>query len=617
MRKSNFLIAIIVLSSFLSMYVPSVKAVSYLPFIVGVYDSPHNVDPANSYDRVSFDTLNQVYEGLYAYNLASPDLEVIPQLARSMGWWDSTNTNLTVELRQDVTFQDGTAFNAEVVKWNFDRINYFAENEMSDPYTLYKNNDGALIVKETVIVDEFTIKFVLNKPYSIWEQMLAFTGSFMIKPDPAFATEFLTLSDPAIGTGPFKLITIEPDKSIIFDRYMDYYSGPANISTMVYSVINDIEVTSTAMLNHELHIGGILAEHLDQAEADPDITIERVKTNVVFYLAMGFHTIPYEVRKAMQFGWNYTYYLQESLKGESYEIHQPIPDGMRYNNESIEGLPYYNLTEARQYMLDCTDPNVVAAVTASGLTIDSTNAEWINVAFGSTPLFEANFTRYTSITLEKILTQLVDNYAYFGVKVVDWHIGDWGVWMEWSQEPGNKELLDITLGGWGADYNDAINMIEPLYQTGSTYNIAQLDDAALDTMMSENYALTGQARADSFDAIVKRLIVDLAPCMYISQRGSREFYNNKYVSNIQEMLNVFNYAYWYNVIYSPQEGTYDFPIDNPTDDPIDDPTDDPTSDPFADIFANIPGFPIGFLTINTILVILGIVWKQRILKSEN
>ena len=69
MRKSNFLIGIIVLSSFLSMNVPSVKGVSYLPFIVGVNDTPYIVDPANAYDRVSFDTLNQVFEGLYAYNL--------------------------------------------------------------------------------------------------------------------------------------------------------------------------------------------------------------------------------------------------------------------------------------------------------------------------------------------------------------------------------------------------------------------------------------------------------------------------------------------------------------------------------------------------------------------
>ncbi len=554
MKKSNLLITIIVMASIMSIYVPTVSAVRYLPFTVGAGDSPQNVDPANAYDSVSYDTLNQVYEGLYTYNLSSTEMESIPMLAKAMGSYDSTNTNLTIELREDVVFHDGSKFNATAVKWNFDRIHYFAVEEMSDPYTLYFNGDNntddtpQLIVKETHIIDEFTVMFELNKPFSIWEKMLAFTGSSIIKPQTGKEEAFLTLSDPVVGTGPFKLIEVEPDKSVHFERFEDYYKGAANITTIVYTVIKDGEVASTAMLNHELHFGGVLAEHLEQAEADPDITIERVKTTVVFYLSMGFHTIPFEVRKAMQFGWNYSYYLEQTLKGESYELHTPIPSGMQYNNESIEGLPYYDLNISRQYMIDCAN-----VTDMQGLSLTSTDAAWKAVATSATPLWSVNFTRYTSSTLEKILTQLVDNYAYFGVKVVDWHIGDWGTWTEWGQTAGNKALLDISMGGWGPDYNDAINMIEPIYKTGATYNTAQLDDATLDTWMSENYNLTGQDRADSFDKIVHRLIVELAPCMYISQRGARVVYNNKYVSNVQDNLNAFDNTYWYNVIYSPQE----------------------------------------------------------------
>ncbi|MHA1511127.1 MAG: hypothetical protein ACTSRX_05340, partial [Promethearchaeota archaeon] len=75
MGKSSFLIAMIVLSSIFSIYVPSVKAVRYMPFTVGVPDTPQNADPANAYDSLSYDVLNQVYEGLYAYNLSSPSME--------------------------------------------------------------------------------------------------------------------------------------------------------------------------------------------------------------------------------------------------------------------------------------------------------------------------------------------------------------------------------------------------------------------------------------------------------------------------------------------------------------------------------------------------------------
>jgi len=195
MKKSNVIISVIVMLSLMSIYVPNVMAEEeesdFMPFTVGATDTPQNVDPANAYDSVSYDTLNQVYEGLYTYNLSSKGMESIPLLAKEMGNWSVDNKNLTIALREDVLFHDNTTFNATDVKWNFDRIHYFAAEERSDPYTLYFNGekwgDGTpqLIVNRTEIVDEFTVKFVLNKPFSIWEKMLAFTGSSIIKPNAA------------------------------------------------------------------------------------------------------------------------------------------------------------------------------------------------------------------------------------------------------------------------------------------------------------------------------------------------------------------------------------------------------------------------------------------------
>lgn len=52
-----------------------------------------------------------VYETLVAYE----DGEIVPELAEEWGW-DDTNTVLTFKLRQDVSFTDGAAFNAESVK---------------------------------------------------------------------------------------------------------------------------------------------------------------------------------------------------------------------------------------------------------------------------------------------------------------------------------------------------------------------------------------------------------------------------------------------------------------------------------------------------------------------
>lgn len=50
-----------------------------------------------------------------------PDLDIVPDLATSWDILDEGNTYV-FHLRQGVTFHDGTAFNADVVKWNFDRM---------------------------------------------------------------------------------------------------------------------------------------------------------------------------------------------------------------------------------------------------------------------------------------------------------------------------------------------------------------------------------------------------------------------------------------------------------------------------------------------------------------
>ncbi len=558
MRKIRFLIAMIVLSSIFSIYIPSTKAVRYMPFTVGVSDTPDNADPADAYWGVSCDILNQVYEGLYACNLSSPSMEAIPQLASKMGVWNENLTELIIELRDDVTFHDGSAFNAAAVKWNFDRINFFAENEMSNPYFLYLNSDEDLIVKETMIVNNSAIKFILNKPYSIWEQILAFTGSYIIKPNDDFKNTFLSLSDEAIGTGPFKLGEITPDLStiygnqnhgsVLYKRYEDYYKGPANITDMVYEVIEDSEVASTAMLNLELHYGGVLAEHLEQAETDPDITIEQVKTPVVFYLSLSVKNIPYEVRRAMSFGFDYTYFLEYSPKNKNYELHTPIPDGMQYHNPDIEGLPYYNKTIARQYVLNCSN-----ITDFQELTIDSPDEDWIAVAESDTPLFDANFTRYYSTEVEKILIQSVSNFKYLGIHVTDVYIDSY--WSGWEQDKIDPKFLQISMGSWSTNFNDANTMIEPLYKTNSTYNEAGLANDTLDVLFSQNYEKVGEERADSFDNIVQKLMVENCPSMYLYQRGGRITYNNKHVSNTTDLLNILGRSYWYNVMYTPQEAS--------------------------------------------------------------
>jgi ABC-type transport system substrate-binding protein len=475
------LMAIMITSSVMSVKLASAAQIA-VPFTVITGDTPSKIDPADAYDSVSIDAIAQVFEGLYRYNLSEgAGMAAIPCIASAMGTWTENNTVLTIPLRDDVTFHDGTPLTADDVKWNFDRIFAFAAEEISTPAVLYLNDDGDTVVEETVVVDDYTIKFVLNKAWAVWEQLLAFSGSFILKPNDKYEDAFLTVNDvkDAIGTGPFKLTKIVPDEKTTFKRYDDYRLGAANITDILYRVIADGDAASLAMLAHEAHYGGVGADYLEDARNDEAITITHIKTSVVFYLQMNINKIPYDARRAISFAFNYTYYLEQTLANQSFALHTPVPDGMNYHNPDIEGLPYLNLTIARQMLLDSTDADIMAGIAANSLSVADidNDTKWINAAMGDDPIFSYNFTRYESTGLTKFAAVLVDSMKKIGVLVTDFVIGDWGTWTDWVTVDTNKAKLELSFGGWGPDYNDPINMMEPIYKTNASYNDCNVADA--------------------------------------------------------------------------------------------------------------------------------------------
>ena len=93
--------------------------------LFGTYGNIPDLDPHYAYDSASIDVINQVCEGLMKANLSDPTYEPIPSLAVDFPVVSSDSLEYTFTLRTGVTFQDGTPFNAEAVKWNYDRVNYF------------------------------------------------------------------------------------------------------------------------------------------------------------------------------------------------------------------------------------------------------------------------------------------------------------------------------------------------------------------------------------------------------------------------------------------------------------------------------------------------------------
>ena len=137
------------------------------------------------------------YEGLITEDAKG---DIVGVLATDWSFNDD-NTELTFNLREGVVFHDGTPFNAESVKSNIE----FIKNENGFPPTA--NQLGA--VEEVVVVDDYTVTFMLSRPdVALIPNLARFVG-LQVSPNA-----YDTMETVPVGTGPYKMVPEEntPDQ---------------------------------------------------------------------------------------------------------------------------------------------------------------------------------------------------------------------------------------------------------------------------------------------------------------------------------------------------------------------------------------------------------------------
>jgi glutathione transport system substrate-binding protein len=102
--------------------------------------------PTTPTTRLSQAVAKSFYQGLYGFD---KDMKMVPVLAES---YTASKDGLvyTFKLKKGIKFHDGTDFNAEAVKANFDRVTN-PDNKLKR-YNLYKN------IAKTEAVDPTTVR---------------------------------------------------------------------------------------------------------------------------------------------------------------------------------------------------------------------------------------------------------------------------------------------------------------------------------------------------------------------------------------------------------------------------------------------------------------------------
>jgi ABC-type transport system substrate-binding protein len=513
-----------------------------IPFIYGIYGTPLGFDPLDVYDGTSGDVILNHLEGLYAFDYSDPKMILIPRLAVDMGSWNAAGTEWTIEIRDDVKWHDGSKFTASDVKWNWDRLNTLAASQLSAHSLIWYNNDGDLMLESTEVIDDHTIKFTLTKEWKDFEFLQSFWGCTLIKPVDGKEEAVITNDEYQliIGTGPFILDDyVIGDKTVLVANNK-YYRGPPDIQKLIFKAYGSTTSAMNALMAQECHVvRHVYADSWDVFDANIALSYHLQKMAVSYMYQLNVINIDWAVRKAMQYAYNYDYHINVVMDGTVAEIHTPVPDGMIGHNPDLPGLPYYNLTKARQYLLD--DPSYAALLASRGIFDQTaTDQQWKDIGTNN-PLATHNFTTYgTGFEL-----QIIDNMEYIGIKIVENQVGDWSNFLE-----NNLDSLEMVMGGWGHEYWHPINQIEPIYSTTGSSNWNGLANETIDDMIDDAHLLTGAALETKIDEIVTAVVVEQAAAMYIFQRINAIGWSATYVSNLDDLFNAAGEKYFYNVEFA-------------------------------------------------------------------
>lgn len=538
-----------------------------IPFIYGSSHKPITIDPINCWDSASATIIDQVAETLFIYNYSDPTLPLIPLLATNYTL-SPDGLNYTINLRENVLFHDGSKFNATVVYWNFNRMEFWfnfsgylpSDQKLGYPLPLFYFEDCKTpIWNHTTIIDWYKIEIILNAPFVPFLNLLTYSATAMVSPIHHgwdFTRPFTPLiRGKIIGTGPFVYEYYDNSSDEVkFHAFENYWNEKANVTEIIFSYYDDDISLNNALLAGDIHfINDIALSFLDTFKFNPDITVlDEGKTEAsLVYIAFNNRMVSHEMRRAFSYAINYSYLIEE-IMGDSVErLKSPIPEEILYANWSLNYADF-NITKARLIM-QAYDPATFGGLDLYNDTVWKTLAgtwdidDWHT---GPTQYYIKMWVYASNPLHNTTYTLCRDWFELIGIKLVD-EVTNWSTFTDnFKIDP---DWIDIWLLGFQGCYNDPSYFTNPLLSAKASeeywINYAQINDAMLNTWIEQGKAETNPlVRKIIYEYIQRRAVEDLMPYAWL---WVNKLYHAHYIGLTNFTQNIFDKKNFYYCKWDP------------------------------------------------------------------
>ncbi len=210
--------------------------------VIGLLGNPVDTDPAGASDLMSWEIKSNIMSGLYAI---SSDNQLLPMLAANVPSISEDRLEYTISIRPQHYFSDGSELTADDVKWSVDRsrsLGHFLVNGY------LKDSDGNGFADDDAVqvIDQYTVKFVLQEPTSYFVSILTTPPYFPIS-NECFTLTW-DLSSNCGGIGPYTVVAWEAGEQMQLQANPEWpgRTAPA-FENIVLRFFNDAATLRTSL----------------------------------------------------------------------------------------------------------------------------------------------------------------------------------------------------------------------------------------------------------------------------------------------------------------------------------------------------------------------------------
>ena len=439
-------------------------------------EAPRSMDPADQTATFTQVVLAPMYEGLVGRN---SDLAIVPLLATE---WAPDDTGLvwTFQLRDGVTFHDGTPLDAAAVVASFERL-------LDPARGLAAAGRVAAVLESVEAVDDMTVSFTLIQPYAGFIDLLATAVGYIVSPTADAAG---TLGTNAVGTGPFSFVEWQSGEHVTQTANPDYWGEMPTLEGLEFTWTSEPSVLSMAAQTGEADVVNPLPPIFAQTvEADPNLTLIDQPGSAMFWVSLNVLDEPLDhvaARQALNFATDRDALVSALRRGYAVAANSPLAPTNPAWDASLDPYPY-DLDRARALLAEAGVPD--------GFSMS------VAVQEPEAPIAEALQGMWSDIGVDLEVRRLES-----------------GVWVEAAfndPEAKAEDGLSAVIASWSSGSFNSDLQFRPLYSTGAWApggaNLGFFTSEALDAIIDEAAAELDEDARNALYVEAQRIVNQEAP----------------------------------------------------------------------------------------------------------